>query len=74
MPNQGLTVSAAVITAWRVATGQTVRKGEALFEIETDKATQEVEAEVDGILEEIVAPAGTELPLGEVVAYLRPAR
>jgi len=72
IPNQGLTVSEALITAWRVGAGQRIRKGQPLFEIETDKATMDVEADADGILDEIVAPAGTALPLGAVVAYLRP--
>jgi 2-oxoisovalerate dehydrogenase E1 component len=73
IPNQGLTVSEALITTWRVGAGQRIRKGQPLFEIETDKATMDVEADADGILEEIVAPAGSTVPLGALVAYLRPA-
>jgi biotin carboxyl carrier protein len=72
IPNQGLTVSEAKVTLWRFAVGARVAKGQPLFEIETDKATLEVEADQEGILDEIVAPAGTTLPLGGVVAYLRP--
>jgi 2-oxoisovalerate dehydrogenase E1 component len=70
IPNQGLTVTEAEITAWRVEVGQQVRKGQPLFEVETDKAVADVEAEADGIVDEITAPPGTRLPLGAVVGYL----
>lgn len=72
MPNLGLTVTEATINRWSVQVGEPFKKGQGLFEIETDKATLEVEAEADGILEEILAPHGTTLPLGEIVAYYRP--
>ena len=71
VPNQGLTVTDATVTVLRVEVGQAVKKGQAIFEMETDKATQDVVAEVDGVLDEIIAPTGMELPLGTVVAYLR---
>jgi 2-oxoisovalerate dehydrogenase E1 component len=71
IPNQGLTVTEATVRSWLVAAGAAVRKGQPLFEIDTDKATLEVEAEEDGVLEEIVAAPGATLPLGGVVAYLR---
>jgi 2-oxoisovalerate dehydrogenase E1 component len=70
IPNQGLTVEEARIVRWLVCAGDRVRSGQALFEIETDKVVVEVEAEVSGVLEEIVAPEDTTLPLGAVVGWI----
>jgi len=73
MPNLGLTVTEATINIWSVQVGEPFKKGQPLFEIETDKARLEVEAEADGILEQILALPGTTLALGEIVAYYRPS-
>jgi 2-oxoisovalerate dehydrogenase E1 component len=72
IPNQGLTVESARIVRWLVEVGDTIREGQALFEIETDKIVVEVEAEVDGTLDEIVAPADSSLPLGARVGWIKP--
>jgi 2-oxoisovalerate dehydrogenase E1 component len=71
IPNQGLTVTEARIVRWLVAEGDAVRKGQALFEIETDKVVVEVEAEVGGVVDRIVAEPDSVLPLGATVAWLR---
>jgi 2-oxoisovalerate dehydrogenase E1 component len=71
IPNQGLTVEEARITRWLVAAGDTVREGQPLFEIETDKVLVEVESESDGIVDELVAKEDDVLPLGACVAWLR---
>ena len=47
-----------IIRAWFKQEGDSVRAGEALFEVETDKVNAEVEAEVSGVLRRIVAPVG----------------
>ena len=70
IPNQGLTVDSARIVRWLVEVGDTVREGQALYEIETDKIVMEVEAETDGVVDEILHPADTSLPLGACVAWL----
>jgi biotin carboxyl carrier protein len=70
IPNQGLTVDSARIVRWLVEVGDTVREGQALYEIETDKIVMEVEAETDGVVDEILHPADTSLPLGARVAWL----
>lgn len=70
IPNQGLTVESARIVRWLVEEGDTVREGQALYEIETDKIVMEVEAEVDGTIDEILHPADTTLPLGARIAWL----
>jgi pyruvate dehydrogenase E2 component (dihydrolipoamide acetyltransferase) len=58
------------LLAWRKKEGESVRKGEPLLEIETDKAVVEVEAPGDGILAGVTAEAGAVIPVGETIAWL----
>jgi pyruvate dehydrogenase E2 component (dihydrolipoamide acetyltransferase) len=58
------------LLAWRKKEGESVRKGEPLLEIETDKAVVEVEAPGDGILAGITAEVGAVIPVGETIAWL----
>ena len=48
MPKLGLTMEEATVTGWLVADGERVTVGQPICEIETDKATQELEAEAEG--------------------------
>jgi len=50
MPKQGQSVESCIITEWNKKKGDKVTKGEILFSYETDKASFEEEAPVDGIL------------------------
>ena len=59
-----------VIRAWFKREGDEVRCGEALFEVETDKVNAEVVADVAGIVRQIVAPAGTRVPVLAVLAFV----
>jgi pyruvate dehydrogenase E2 component (dihydrolipoamide acetyltransferase) len=70
MPNLGYDLETAKVHAWLKHVGDTVRRGEPIAEIETDKTTVEMEALSDGTLVEIVAEAGAEVAIGEVIAYL----
>jgi pyruvate dehydrogenase E2 component (dihydrolipoamide acetyltransferase) len=70
MPNLGYDMEAGKVVAWLKKVGDTVARGEPIVEIETDKTTILVEALASGTLVEIVADAGAEVPVGEVVAYL----
>ena len=63
----------ATVLAWLKQPGDAVARGEALVEVETDKATVVYEAEADGVLEEIVVAEGVAAPLGAVIARLRVA-
>jgi pyruvate dehydrogenase E2 component (dihydrolipoamide acetyltransferase) len=54
---------------WLKSEGDAVKKGEPLYELDTDKVTQEVEAEVDGRLVQIVVPEG-EIEVGATVAVI----
>jgi len=70
MPQLGETVAEGKITRWFKAAGDTVRPGDNLFEIETDKTSMEVPAFAGGVLAEIRVPAGEVAPVGAVVAVL----
>lgn len=58
------------ILSWRVGVGDRIKIGQVLFEMETDKATIEVEAEAEGRLAKIVVPEGQTAPVKTPVAYL----
>ena len=55
---------------WLKSEGQTVTKGEPLMEIETDKATVEIEAAASGIMARVTAKAGDEIPVGQTIALI----
>jgi pyruvate dehydrogenase E2 component (dihydrolipoamide acetyltransferase) len=60
MPAFAPTMEKGNLIQWLKAVGDPVRSGEVLAEIETDKATMEVEASADGVLSRILVPAGTQ--------------
>jgi pyruvate dehydrogenase E2 component (dihydrolipoamide acetyltransferase) len=70
MPNLGADMDTGKIAAWLKKVGDPVERGEVIAEIETDKATVEMESLQAGTLVEIVAEVGAELPVGEVIAYI----
>ncbi|MFW6132378.1 MAG: 2-oxo acid dehydrogenase subunit E2 [Planctomycetota bacterium] len=70
MPQVGNTMEEGTIVAWRVAEGDTIEQGQVIFDVETDKATVEVEATDAGRLARIVAGEGDVVPVKEPVAYL----
>ncbi|HTA12601.1 MAG TPA: dihydrolipoamide acetyltransferase family protein [Solirubrobacteraceae bacterium] len=67
MPRLSDTMEEGTILQWLKADGQQVARGEALVEIETDKASMTYESDQDGVLE-IVAAEGDTLPVGAVIA------
>ena len=70
MPALEMAQETGKLLAWRKKEGQRVTKGEALLEIETDKAVVEVEAPGDGILAGITADVGAVVPVGQTIAWL----
>jgi len=70
MPKLGQTVEEATIVKWHKREGDAVRKGEVLFEIETDKAVLEAESFFDGILLKILVAEGETVPVMSVVGYV----
>jgi pyruvate dehydrogenase E2 component (dihydrolipoamide acetyltransferase) len=69
LPRLGQGMEAGTITKWLKSPGDTVEKGEPLFEIDTDKVTQEVESDFAGVLLKITLEAG-EAPVGQTIAYI----
>ncbi len=70
MPKAGQTMEEGVLVKWHAQPGATINKGAILFEIETDKATVEVEAPDSGRLARIVVAEGASSPVLLPVAYL----
>ena len=70
MPALGVAQQTGTLLKWLKAEGQSVSKGEPLMEIETDKATVEIEAAASGILTQVKAKAGDEVPVGQRIALI----
>jgi pyruvate dehydrogenase E2 component (dihydrolipoamide acetyltransferase) len=70
MPALGVAQEKGTLINWLKSEGQTVSKGEPLMEVETDKATVEVEAVASGILASVTAAAGDEVPVGQTIALI----
>lgn len=70
MPQLGLTMTEGTVVKWLKQVGDQVQKGDVIFEVETDKVTQEVNAFDEGTLTEIVVPEGKAVPVGTVIAHL----
>src|SRR5580704_9126423 len=70
MPQLGETVAEGKITKWFKSAGDTVKPGDNLFEIETDKVSMEVPATEAGILSEIRVAEGEVAPVGAIVAVV----
>jgi hypothetical protein len=71
IPELGMSEDNVVILAWLKAEGDFVARGEAVVEVETEKVTMPIEATEAGILEEIVARVGEEVPQRSVIGILR---
>ena len=69
LPRLGQGMESGVIVRWLKQQGETVAKGEPLYELDTEKVTQEIEAETAGVLLEIVVPEG-EVAVGTTLAII----
>lgn len=70
MPALGIAQEKGTLVSWLKAEGKSVTKGEPLMEVETDKATVEVEAPASGILAHVAAAPGDEVPVGQRIAVI----
>ena len=70
MPALGVAQEKGTLINWLKAEGQPVIKGEPLMEVETDKATVEIEAPASGILTNVIASPGDEIPVGNKIALI----
>ena len=70
LPRLGQGMESGVIVRWLKSEGDSVSKGEPLYELDTEKVTQEVEADAGGVLLRIVQLEGAEVAVGEVIALV----
>ena len=70
LPRLGQGMEAGTIVRWLKSEGDTVEKGEPLYELDTDKVTQEVEADASGVLLKILAGEGEEIEVGKRIAVI----
>lgn len=73
LPQEGMSMQEGTIVKWFAAVGDTVAKGDALVEVETDKVTFEVESPAAGTITELVAQPGDVVPVRDVIARIEPA-
>src|ERR671918_327456 len=70
LPRLGQGMEAGTIVKWLKSEGEAVEKGEPLYELDTEKVTQEVEADFSGVLLKIMAGEGEEIEVGKPVAVI----
>ncbi|HEY3306112.1 MAG TPA: dihydrolipoamide acetyltransferase family protein [Candidatus Binatia bacterium] len=70
MPALGMAQEKGTLVNWLKAEGDSVEKGEPLMEVETDKAAVEIEAPASGILANVTAHPGDEIPVGQKIAVI----
>ncbi len=70
MPKWGLTMTAGTVTGWLRDEGAEIEEGDPLLTVETEKAVNDVEAPVAGVLLKIVAAVGSEVPVSGPVAVI----
>jgi pyruvate/2-oxoglutarate dehydrogenase complex dihydrolipoamide acyltransferase (E2) component len=69
LPKLGFAMQSGEIAEWLVADGATVREGDIIYSIESEKSVQEVESPGSGMLH-ILMPAGGNYPVGTIVAEI----
>ena len=73
MPKLGMDMEEGIVAGWLKAEGDTVEKGEALAEIETDKSVVTAESPLSGVVLKLYYPEGEAIPCGEPIAAIGPA-
>ena len=71
MPKLGLTMTEGTVSKWLKKVGDTVTEGEPLFEVETDKLTNTIEASASGVLRHLFVEEGITVPVLDKVAICR---
>ncbi|MBX3053422.1 MAG: 2-oxo acid dehydrogenase subunit E2 [Caldilineaceae bacterium] len=70
MPALGMAQETGELLRWFVEEGATVKAGEPLMEVATDKVDETIEATASGVLAGVLAKAGDDVPVGQVIAYI----
>jgi pyruvate dehydrogenase E2 component (dihydrolipoyllysine-residue acetyltransferase) len=70
MPSLGADMDSGTLLEWLVKPGQQVHRGDIVAVVDTSKAAIEIEVFEDGVIDDIVVPAGTKVPVGAVLAHI----
>jgi pyruvate dehydrogenase E2 component (dihydrolipoamide acetyltransferase) len=70
MPKMSMTMETGEMISWSVAAGDTVKSGDVLAEVQTDKVDMEVESPVDGVIARLVAQPGDVVDVGAPIAFI----
>lgn len=71
MPKLGADMTAGTLVEWRVKPGDTVKRGDIVAEIETDKGAIDIEVFLNGVVEKLLVQPGANVPVGAVVATIK---
>ena len=72
LPKVDMDMESGIIAEWKVAEGAYVHQGDIVFEMETGKATMEVEAPGTGVIRDLAKITGEEVQVGTTVAWIDP--
>jgi 2-oxoglutarate dehydrogenase E2 component (dihydrolipoamide succinyltransferase) len=70
VPTIGESISSAFIAQWFKKVGEYVREGDPLLEVDSDKASLEVPSPFSGVVVELLADDGDEVPIGATIAHI----
>jgi pyruvate dehydrogenase E2 component (dihydrolipoamide acetyltransferase) len=70
VPRLGDEMQSAILIRFLVGVGDAVRRGDPLYELDTDKVTQEVEAEAEGVLLRVDGVEGVDYLVGATIAWI----
>ena len=70
VPQQGLTVDYVTFLNWSAKAGDRVKKGDIIAEIESEKATLQIDSPADGVLADLVCVPGAEYNIGDIMGYV----
>lgn len=70
MPRVSMNMEEGTLVAWRVQPNQPFKEGEILYDVETEKVTNEYEAPCDGVMLEHLVEEGDEVPVGDSVCRI----
>lgn len=73
MPSLGADMEAGTLIEWKKKTGDAVKRGDCIAEVETQKGLIEIEVFDEGIIDEILIPEGTKVPVGTIMAIIKPS-
>ncbi|MCB1278941.1 dihydrolipoamide acetyltransferase family protein [Prosthecobacter sp.] len=71
MPSLGADMASATLVKWHVKPGDTVKRGQVVAEVDTDKGIIDIECFVNGEIEKLVAEPGAKIPVGSVMAVIK---